>query len=77
MKQLTLRQQEVLQYVYDFLQEKWRQPSFREIMKHFRWTGTNAVNYNFTALERKGYIKRVCGRHAIGWTLKGKELVKR
>lgn len=58
---LSPRQKEVLIYMYEYLCKNWRQPTFREIGKHFgkkKPLSTNAVNDYFMALERKGYIER-------------------
>lgn len=62
MKELTLRQQEVLGYIQLHMREHGTWPSFREIEEHFGFRSTNAVMGHLRALERKGYISRVPGQ---------------
>jgi repressor LexA len=62
MKELTLRQQEVLGYIQLHMREWGTWPSFREIEEHFGFKSTNAVMGHLKALERKGYISRVPGQ---------------
>lgn len=62
MKELTLRQQEVLGYIQLHMREWGTWPSFREIEEHFGFRSTNAVMGHLKALERKGYISRVPGQ---------------
>ncbi len=62
MKELTLRQQEVLGYIQLHMREHGTWPSFREIEQHFGFRSTNAVMGHLRALERKGYISRVPGQ---------------
>ncbi|MGJ3242460.1 MAG: transcriptional repressor LexA [Opitutales bacterium] len=62
MKDLTLRQQEILGFlqVHQTKQGYW--PSIREIQEHFQFKSTNAVMGHLRALERKGYISRIPGQ---------------
>lgn len=62
MKDLTVRQQEVLGYLQLHLREHGTWPSFREIEDHFGFRSTNAVMGHLRALEKKGYISRVPGQ---------------
>ncbi len=62
MKELTVRQQEVLGYLQIHQAEHGTWPSFREIEKHFGFRSTNAVMGHLRALENKGYISRVAGQ---------------
>lgn len=62
MKELTVRQQEVLGYIQVHMRELGTWPSFREIERHFGFKSTNAVMGHIRALERKGYISRVPGQ---------------
>ena len=62
MKELTLRQQEVLGYIQLHMRENGTWPSFREIERHFGFKSTNAVMGHIKALEKKGYISRVAGQ---------------
>lgn len=62
MKDLTLRQQEILGYLRLHMKEHGTWPSFREIQEHFGFRSTNAVMGHLRALERKGFISRVPGQ---------------
>ncbi len=62
MKDLTVRQQEVLGYLQLHMREQGTWPSFREIEQHFGFRSTNAVMGHIRALERKGYISRIPGQ---------------
>jgi len=58
MKDLTLRQREIFEYIKQMVQEIGRPPSLREIGERFGINSTNGVRSVLEALERKGYIKR-------------------
>lgn len=58
MRGLTRRQQLVLEYIQDSIQEKGYPPTLREIGAHFGIRSTNGVNDHLVALERKGYLRR-------------------
>lgn len=62
MKELTLRQEEVLGYIQLHMKNNGTWPSFREIERHFGFKSTNAVMGHLRALEKKGYISRVPGQ---------------
>lgn len=62
MKELTVRQQEILGYLQIHMREHGTWPSFREIESHFGFRSTNAVMGHIRALERKGHISRVPGQ---------------
>ena len=62
MKDLTIRQQEILGYLQLHERENGYWPSIREIQAHFGFKSTNAVMGHLRALERKGYISRVAGQ---------------
>lgn len=62
MKNLTLRQQEILGYLRLHQKRHGTWPSFREIQEHFGFKSTNAVMGHLKALERKGFISRVPGQ---------------
>ncbi|HET6644373.1 MAG TPA: transcriptional repressor LexA [Fimbriimonadales bacterium] len=57
-KGLTQRQEAVLQFVLDYLQESGYPPSIREIGKHFQIDSLRGVTVHLDALARKGYIAR-------------------
>ncbi len=58
MKDLTARQEAILSYIKESLQEKGFPPTLREIGDFFGIKSTNGVNDHLVALEKKGYIKR-------------------
>ncbi|HVU38276.1 MAG TPA: transcriptional repressor LexA [Opitutales bacterium] len=62
MKDLTLRQQEILGYIQLHNREQGYWPSIRDIQTHFKFASTNAVMGHLRALERKGAISRVPGQ---------------
>jgi repressor LexA len=62
MKELTLRQQEILGYLQVHARQQGYWPSIRDIQHHFAFKSTNAVMGHLRALERKGVISRVPGQ---------------
>lgn len=58
MEPLTPLEQQVYQYLIDFLADNTYQPSIREIAKRFRIKSTKTVSDLLHALEAKGYIER-------------------
>jgi repressor LexA len=57
-KGLTKRQQNILQYILDYIQKEGFPPSIREIGKDFEIGSLRGVTVHLDALERKGYISR-------------------
>ena len=57
-KQLTDRQQLVLEFIQASITERGYPPTIREIGEHLQIRSTNGVNDHLKALERKGYITR-------------------
>ena len=57
-KGLTKRQQAILQYIADYLEEEGFPPSIREIGASFKIGSLRGVTVHLDALERKGYITR-------------------
>jgi repressor LexA len=62
MKELTARQKEIYDYLVEYYQENGYPPTIREIGFRFRIRSTKGVVDHLTALERKGYIRRVLGK---------------
>lgn len=58
MKELTARQQKVLDFIRSHIVEKGYPPTLREIGKHMNILSTNGVQDHLLALERKGFITR-------------------
>ncbi|AIE83615.1 transcriptional repressor LexA [Fimbriimonas ginsengisoli] len=57
-KGLTKRQQLILQYILDYVQNEGYPPSIREIGRDFEIGSLRGVTVHLDALERKGYISR-------------------
>lgn len=57
-KGLTQKQQQILQFVLDYIQAEGYPPSIREIGKHFNIGSLRGVTVHLDALARKGYISR-------------------
>ena len=57
-KLLTKRQQDILDFIEDFLQKRGYPPTLREIGNEFGISSTNGVRVNLAALEKKQYIIR-------------------
>jgi len=55
--QLTDRQNEILTFIKQFLEENGFPPTLREIGKKFQISSTFGVKRHLTALEKKGYLK--------------------
>jgi len=55
---LTERQQQVLHYIRQSINERGYPPTLREIGAHMGIRSTNGVNDHLRALERKGYLTR-------------------
>jgi len=54
---LTEKQKAFLEYVYRYMEEWGRSPSFDEICTHFGFKSYNTVTTYLRTLERKGYIR--------------------
>jgi repressor LexA len=66
---LTTRQQDILDFIETFSQERGYPPTLREIGNQFGISSTNGVRVNLAALEKKQYIRR------LPWLSRGIELV--
>ena len=55
---LTLRQQEILDFITASIVERGFPPTLREIGEHFQIRSTNGVNDHLKALEKKGHLRR-------------------
>jgi repressor LexA len=62
MKELTARQKEIYDYLVEYYRENGYPPTIREIGFRFGIRSTKGVVDHLTALERKGYIRRVLGK---------------
>lgn len=57
-KELTSRQEEILEYIKKYSKENKMPPTVREIGNHFDISSTNGVRSILAALIKKGYISR-------------------
>ena len=58
MKDLSRRQQAILQYIEQFLDENDYPPTIRDIQTELAISSTSVVDYNLKALEARGLIRR-------------------
>ena len=58
MQALTLRQQQILEFIRTSIRLDGRPPTIREIAGHFGYSSPRSVQTCLDALERKGYIDR-------------------
>ncbi len=58
MKTLSDRQQRILSFIRDFLEEKDYPHTIRDILKACQISSTSVVDYNLDVLKREGYIRR-------------------
>lgn len=58
MKKLSQRQEHILSYIGDFLDERGYPPTVRDIQYACSISSTSVVDYNLRILEREGYIRR-------------------
>lgn len=61
MIELTPRQQEVLDFIIKFKEERGYSPSFREIANGLNIKSTRGAADHIAVLEKKGYITRDAG----------------
>jgi repressor LexA len=61
---VTPRQKEIFEFLLDFIEERGRPPTIREIASHFRIVSLNAVRVHLKALEKKKLIslEKGCSR---------------
>jgi repressor LexA len=62
MKELTKRQQQVLNFIQQKKETQGVPPTFREIGEHFGFRSPNAVLAHVDALRTKGWLKSLAGR---------------
>jgi repressor LexA len=60
-KELTRRQEEVFEFLKDFVMERGFPPTLREIASHLGVRGPKGPHKTLRILERKGYLRRVSG----------------
>src|SRR6185437_4239916 len=57
-QELTAKQREILEAVQDWIQERGRPPTLREMAQRMGVSSTNAIRDHLRVLEGKGYLKR-------------------
>ena len=58
MKGLSSRQDQILEYIRDFLDENGYPPTIRDIQSGCDISSTSVVDYNLNALREKGHLTR-------------------
>ena len=58
MKELAGKQQQILEFLRTFIEDKDYPPSIRDIQEGCRISSTSVVDYNLRKLEEKSYIRR-------------------
>jgi repressor LexA len=56
-RNLTTRQQQIFDFITQYIRELSKPPTFREIGKRFAIKSTNGVKSLLTAIEKKGFLK--------------------
>jgi repressor LexA len=64
MKNLTERQQQIFEFIKNYITMKGYSPSVRDVARHFKMTPRGAQQH-LIALEKKGYITRTRGPRTI------------
>ncbi len=57
-RELSEKQQRILKFLGDFIEEKDYPPSIRDIQRGCSISSTSVVDYNLKRLEERGYIRR-------------------
>ena len=58
MRQLSERQERILRFIGDYMNDHGRPPTVREIGQAANISSTSVVDYNLRVLEREGHLKR-------------------
>lgn len=61
-KNLTGRQEKVLEFIKEFKNKEGDTPTYREIAGHFGFKSPKAATDHIIALEKKGFLRRHAGR---------------
>lgn len=56
--ELTARQQQVVDFISDFISSQGFGPATRDFCEHFGWKSPNAVAQHLKLIEKKGFIRR-------------------
>ncbi len=58
MRQLSAKQQRIIDFIHTFLADRGYPPAIRDIVAGCRISSTSVVDYNLKVLEKEGYIRR-------------------
>ena len=58
MKELSEKQQRILEFIQEFIGDHDYPPSIRQIQEACKISSTSVVDYNLRILEKEGYIRR-------------------
>lgn len=58
MRRLTPRQERILKFIGEFIDDKGYPPSYRQIAQACQISSTSVVDYNLSVLEAEGYLRR-------------------
>ncbi|MFA5880060.1 MAG: transcriptional repressor LexA [Candidatus Margulisiibacteriota bacterium] len=58
MKELTIKQKAILEYIIQFVKDKSYAPSYEDIARFFKFSSVASVRTHLELLEKKGVIKR-------------------
>ncbi len=58
MKELSEKQQRILEFIQEFISDHDYPPSIRQIQEACKISSTSVVDYNLRILEKEGYIRR-------------------
>jgi repressor LexA len=58
MKELSAKQQRILEFIQEFISDHDYPPSIRQIQEACKISSTSVVDYNLRILEKEGYIRR-------------------
>ena len=61
MSDLSPKQQQILDFIHDFKEERGYPPTVRDIVSGCGISSTSVVDYNLKILERRGYFRRHSG----------------
>ena len=57
-KELPSKRQNIINFIYRFLEERRYPPTVRDIQRGCEISSTSVVNYHLNVLEKQGYIRR-------------------
>ena len=58
LKKLSIRQQKMLSFIREFMEDNPHPPTVRDIQKACKISSTSVVDYNLRLMDRDGYLRR-------------------